>query len=112
MPVCQIVVVMIGPHQKVCFSIATKSLLRPWYVANIVGQYDMAAAKGISNALASIPAIKVSSPDGEDIAVDIGSMGEDHAKAANECEVTRPSMDTERANAARSCPAKGDMQMD
>ncbi|KIM56174.1 hypothetical protein SCLCIDRAFT_29802 [Scleroderma citrinum Foug A] len=80
--------------------------------ADIVGQHDMAAVEGISDALASILAIKVSSPDGEDITMDIGSMEGDHAKAAEECEVTRPSMDIERSDAARSCPAKGDMQID
>ena len=72
----------------------------------------MAVAEGISDALVSILAIKVSGLDSEDIVMDIGSMGGDHAKAADECEVTRPSMDTECADAARSCPAKGDMQMD
>ena len=44
----------------------------------------MAVAEGISDALASILAIEVSGLDGEDITMDIGSMGGDHTKAADE----------------------------
>lgn len=72
----------------------------------------MAMAGCIPDTSANIPAIEVSGPDGEDITMNMGNMGEDHANGSEEGEVARPSMDVECSDAAHSGDAEGDMQMD
>ena len=72
----------------------------------------MGVAGNIPDPSTNIPAIDVSGPDGEDIAMDMGNMGKDHIKGSEEGEMARPSMDIECSDAGHSSDAEVDMQTD